>query len=124
VKADKGCGCIVMVVMFLIVALATRFIAVAPIVLFIVVFLIVRKIKTRTEQETREQQDRAQQNQKYSNHHEERKAHKAQKVNTVITCDYCGARVDTEKHACCDHCGGPFYDDEEWKEIQRRRRGA
>ncbi|MBQ9030545.1 MAG: hypothetical protein IJ106_03715 [Parasporobacterium sp.] len=38
--------------------------------------------------------------------------------NTIITCDYCGSKVDTSKHSTCDHCGGPYWDDEEWKNMR------
>lgn len=38
-----------------------------------------------------------------------------------ITCEYCGSLVDTSRHGCCDHCGGTFWDNEEWKKIRNRR---
>ena len=45
------------------------------------------------------------------------------KNGTVITCEYCGSRVDTSIHNTCPHCGGPYYDNEQWKEIWKRTMG-
>lgn len=36
---------------------------------------------------------------------------------------YIETKVDTGKHAVCDHCGGPYWDDEEWKNIRNRKVG-
>lgn len=33
----------------------------------------------------------------------------------VISCDYCGGKIDTTKFTACPQCGAPFDNDEEWK---------
>ena len=33
----------------------------------------------------------------------------------VITCDYCGARIDTAKETTCPRCGATFALDDEWR---------
>ena len=33
----------------------------------------------------------------------------------VISCDYCGSKVDTTKFKKCPQCGAPYDNDEEWK---------
>ncbi|MCR5556898.1 MAG: hypothetical protein K6F75_04980 [Butyrivibrio sp.] len=33
----------------------------------------------------------------------------------VISCDYCGGKIDTTKFKACPQCGAPFDNDEEWK---------
>ena len=32
----------------------------------------------------------------------------------VISCDYCGSKIDTRKHRVCPGCGASYYRDEEW----------
>lgn len=95
-----------------------------PIIFLIIFFMNVAR-KIRAEKEDREEFSRRR-NETAGNASdaEERTTQESSYVGTIITCDYCGSRVDTEKHTCCDHCGGPYGDDEEWKEIQRRRRGT
>ena len=39
--------------------------------------------------------------------------------NTIIRCDYCGSWFDTSKHASCPHCGGTYFDDEEWMKTRK-----
>ena len=34
----------------------------------------------------------------------------------VISCDYCGGKVDTTKFRACPQCGAPYDNDEEWKD--------
>lgn len=41
-------------------------------------------------------------------------ARKLEYRDPVITCDYCGAKIDTRKHKVCPQCGGPYDKDEEW----------
>ncbi len=39
--------------------------------------------------------------------------------NPMITCDYCGARIDTSKDRTCPSCGGEYSHDKEWIEKHR-----
>lgn len=42
----------------------------------------------------------------------------AQKIkyrDPVISCDYCGGKIDTNKFKACPQCGAPYDNDEEWK---------
>ena len=32
----------------------------------------------------------------------------------IISCDYCGSKIDTRKHRVCPGCGASYYRDEEW----------
>ena len=32
----------------------------------------------------------------------------------IISCDYCGSKVDTSKFKTCPHCGGAYDQDVEW----------
>lgn len=31
----------------------------------------------------------------------------------IISCDYCGSKIDTRKHRVCPGCGASYYRDEE-----------
>lgn len=44
----------------------------------------------------------------------DKQARKLEYRDPVITCDYCGAKIDTRKHKVCPQCGGPYDKDEEW----------
>ena len=44
-----------------------------------------------------------------------RSGKKKQEGTTIITCDYCGCRVDTSQYNTCPHCGGPYWDNEQWR---------
>lgn len=48
--------------------------------------------------------------------HTDRKA-----SDTIITCDYCGSQIDTSQHTTCPHCGGPYWDNVQWKEIWKKK---
>ncbi len=37
----------------------------------------------------------------------------------VITCDYCGEKIDTARHDVCPVCGSPYDLDKEWKKRHR-----
>lgn len=44
-------------------------------------------------------------------------AEQAQKIryrDPIVSCDYCGAKVDTSVQKVCPHCGAPYDKDEEW----------
>ena len=134
--------------------LVSHTIIVAPIFLFIVTFLIVKGVKDkkeseerareREEEEARERarrqreaqareeearrQQEARKEQERRNQYQEfwsnTKDYQESRMNSLITCEYCGSRIDTDKYACCNHCGGPYWDNKEWKKIQNYRKGA
>lgn len=142
-----------MVIVILVAASVMRFFAVPPFVIMILVFLGVRKVKRKMEQEARKQQEQSQEEtyweeQTQQGHYQhgqtrEEQSHQGPhhtndgngagyagytgyagstgRINTIITCEYCGSKVDTERHAVCNHCGGAYWDNEEWKNIQRKR---
>ena len=35
-------------------------------------------------------------------------------ADPVISCDYCGSKIDTKKHKTCPQCGATFNRDPEW----------
>ncbi len=39
----------------------------------------------------------------------------------IIYCDYCGARIDTDKHSTCPSCGSSYANDEELKAYKERQ---
>lgn len=43
-----------------------------------------------------------------------RAAEKIKLKDPVITCDYCGCKIDTHKDKVCPNCGGPYDKDKEW----------
>ncbi|MBP5265791.1 MAG: hypothetical protein J6Z06_03095 [Lachnospiraceae bacterium] len=45
-----------------------------------------------------------------------RQANKLSYKDPMITCDYCGAKIDTRKHKVCPQCGAAFDQDLEWTE--------
>lgn len=45
-----------------------------------------------------------------------RQANKLSYKDPMITCDYCGAKIDTHKHKVCPQCGAAFDQDLEWTE--------
>ena len=45
----------------------------------------------------------------------EKSVQNARMHDRFITCDYCGARIDTQVDKVCPQCGGAFGRDEEWK---------
>ena len=46
----------------------------------------------------------------------EEEAKKLEYKDPFITCEYCGAKIDTHKDKCCSNCGAPYDLNEEWKE--------
>ncbi len=40
---------------------------------------------------------------------------KLKAMDPVITCDYCGYKIDTRKDSTCPNCGGAYDNDPEWK---------
>lgn len=76
--------------------------------LILIVFLFVeifRYIKVKANAFSRKEVKRAAQEQ-------------AQRItyrDPVISCDYCGGKIDTTKFTACPQCGAPFDNDEEWK---------
>lgn len=46
----------------------------------------------------------------------EDEAKKLEYKDPFITCEYCGAKIDTHKDKCCSNCGAPYDLNEEWKE--------
>ena len=79
----------------------------APIILIVVVVSMVRSLRKHNQKAEAENNEHRTEEPKYSGD--------IRSENTIITCDYCGSKVDTSKHAVCNHCGGPYWDDEEWK---------
>lgn len=43
-----------------------------------------------------------------------KRAKHLKRTDPVITCDYCGTKIDTSIHATCPNCGGTYEKDEEW----------
>lgn len=43
-----------------------------------------------------------------------RRAKSLKRTDPVITCDYCGTKIDTSTHTTCPNCGGTYEKDEEW----------
>ena len=82
------------------------------IILFVSVFRLVRN----TRYQNRKEEDAGQKTDTGTT-----QSYYQKKENAIITCDYCGSKVDTGKHAVCDHCGGPYWDDEEWKNIRNNK---
>ena len=41
-------------------------------------------------------------------------ARKLSYADPVISCDYCGSKIDTKKHKTCPQCGATFNRDPEW----------
>lgn len=76
--------------------------------LILIVFLFVeifRYIKVKANAFSRKEVKRAAQEQ-------------AQRItyrDPIISCDYCGGKIDTTKFTACPQCGAPFDNDEEWK---------
>lgn len=114
---------VVMTVIGLILVLSAGHIAGIP-VIFVIIFIV--NVLRRIQAQNKAREGSSGQDETAGNAcgEEEKTGQESSYVGTIITCDYCGSRVDTAKHTVCDHCGGPYGDDEEWKEIQRRRRGA
>jgi len=133
VRINRGHIFVVMVILILVAAFVLRFFTAAPVgIIAIVVFVIVRKMRKKMEEEARRQQEESRTDDAYQETYENsyQEAWKAEdayrrnetdKKDSIITCEYCGSKVDTEKHAVCPHCGGPYGDNEEWKEIRRKR---
>ena len=111
----------IVVIIILIAALTVRAFPIATIIFVILIISLVRNRRKEEQErmkehgEARREEYRTEQTQSTADTHRER-------VTSIITCDYCGSLVDTDKYSCCNHCGGPFYDDEEWKKIRESRK--
>lgn len=46
----------------------------------------------------------------------EEQARKIKYSDPILTCQYCGASIDTRIDKVCQHCGGPYDDNPEWVE--------
>lgn len=105
---------IIILITFIITISVIRYIPFAPIILIIVVVSMVRKTikEQRSADETRQEEEPV--------YEETVNKEEQNPESTFITCDYCGSRVDTSKYATCNHCGGPYWDDAEWKKIRNR----
>lgn len=105
------------IILIIFVLVAARFFwlfPIAAIILFVSVFRFVRNIRN---------QERKDENAGQKAEPGYTETHHWQTKDTIITCDYCGSKVDTSKHATCPHCGGPYWDDAEWKNIRNRKNG-
>ena len=105
---------IIIIIILLVLAAWLRRAAVAPIAVAIMLYVILssKKKTGNTDQDEPENEmdnDYTERTDCYRNN------------NTVITCDYCGSKFDTAEHSTCPHCGGTYYDDEEWKNIRYKR---
>ncbi len=124
-RINRGHIFVVMVILILVAASVLRFFTAAPVgIIAIVVFVIVRKMRKKMEEEARRQQEESRTEDTYQETWKAEDAYRqneTDKKDSIITCEYCGSKVDTEKHAVCPHCGGPYWDNEEWKEIRRKR---
>ena len=106
-----------LIILIIFVPVAVRFFWILPIVaifLFISVFRLVRSILNQNQKDEDAGQKKEQE-------YTETRYHKTE--STIITCDYCGSKVDTSKYAVCNHCGGPYWNDEEWKNIRNGKVG-
>jgi len=104
-----------LIILIVFVPVAVRFfwsLPIVAIILFVSVFRLVKSIMNQN-QKKEENGQNADTETTHSYHQE--------KESTIITCEYCGSKVDTSKHAVCDHCGGPYWDDDEWKMFLNRR---
>lgn len=122
-----------MVILILVAAFVLRFFTAAPVgIIAIVVFVIVRRMRRKMEEEARRDQEESRTEDTYQETYERSyqetwKAEDAYRQNgtgkkdSIIICEYCGSKVDTQEHAVCPHCGGPYWDNKEWTEIRRNR---
>jgi len=106
-----------LIILIVFVPVAVRFfwsLPIVAIILFVSVFRLVKSIMNQN-QKKEENGQNADTETTHSYHQE--------KESTIITCEYCGSKVDTSKHTVCDHCGGPYWDNEEWKNIRYKKMG-
>ena len=163
-KNRKGFTFFGMVIVILVVAYLARYLAIAPFIVAVIVFLVIRSKKNSE----RKEEDDAQKEEKkghsgsqyydphfsgqhysgsnysgsnysgsnysdpnYSGPHYSGSNYSGpyysdphfseNKTSTIITCDYCGSSFDTDKHPICPHCGGSYWDNEEWIRIRKKR---
>ena len=105
-------GCWV-IVLSIVISIGAGHVSVLPVIIFII-FLMARFIRKNLGKNSRNDKESSTQT-------KESDTYGTHNTGTTITCDYCGSRIDTSKHAVCDHCGGPYFDDEEWKNIRDRK---
>ena len=106
-----------LIILIVFIPVAVRFFWLLPIIaiiLFVSVFRFVRSIMN---------QDRKGEDAGRKAEPDYTETHYQKTEDDIITCDYCGSRFDTSKHATCPHCGGPYWDDAEWKDIRNRKVG-
>ena len=98
---------IIVLIAILVTIRVIRYIPFAPIILIVIVVSMARNQRKHNQEADEKNKEQRKAEPKFS--------YDTRSKNTTITCDYCGSKVDTSKHAVCDHCGGPYWDDEEWK---------
>ncbi|MBQ9031610.1 MAG: hypothetical protein IJ106_09200 [Parasporobacterium sp.] len=101
-----------------------------PILIF-VIFLVARTARKRMERdaENKKEEREEQPHWTYQNEgtdqcgqfrQEEQSQAEERSSSPFITCEYCGSLIDTSKHSVCDHCGGSYWDNEEWKNLRNK----
>jgi ribosomal protein L37E len=114
-----------LIILIIFVLVALRFFWFLPAVaifLFISVFRLVRNILNQNQNQNQDQDQKEEDAGQTVDAEAEPSQHR-EKADTIITCDYCGSKVDTSKYAVCNHCGGPYGDDDEWKKTRNRKVG-
>ncbi len=130
-------GCLIWILIILAIAGVAWVRYLIPIVVILIVIAVVNGKKNTTHSSQGEKRDRHEQSGEAcgeatarSKKRESGGSEKEQKkqeftgtgdTSCIITCDYCGCRVDTSKYNTCPHCGGPYWDNEQWKEVWRRK---
>ena len=93
-------------------------------ILILIIVLVVRAVKKSQYGQNTEQNNTEERTEEFraeESRTEEPRTGESYYTGTVITCDYCGSSVDTSKYYCCNHCGAPYGEDIEWKEIHYKR---
>ena len=126
-RKNTGCISIIFIILLLAGVRWIRFYALPIIVVFIIVAVVngIKKNDNRKAEEKKESEKNWNTGYTRTQEQNRKTEYKGNDSTgtirgTIITCDYCGSGFDTSKHGTCPHCGGPYWDDEEWKEIRRR----
>ena len=106
------------IIILIAILVAVRFIRYIPFAPIILIVLVVSMARSQRKQNQKTDEEHWTKEQERTEQEHTRKEHAD---SSIITCDYCGSKVDTSKHAVCNHCGGPYWDDEEWKHIRNRK---
>ena len=128
----KNNGCLIFILIILAIAGVSwvRYYAIPIIVIFIVIAVVNGKKTSEARKEDRtagkeKENDRTgkeTEQSEYRNAEYARTDHTGPKASdTIITCEYCGSQIDTSQHSTCPHCGGPYWDNEQWKEVWKRK---